>query len=82
MRLHYAWKYPFLRPPTKMVVERYNKKHHTSLHDMLARKAEAQAAVDPAAPSPSQASPASTLTAEASGVGQEGEEAVAAAAEM
>lgn len=39
VRLHYAWKYTFLRPENKMVVDRYNKKHHTSLHAMLARQA-------------------------------------------
>ena len=27
-RLHYNWKYSFLRPTTKEVVERYNAKHH------------------------------------------------------
>jgi hypothetical protein len=30
-RLHYNWKYEFLRPTVKAVVDRYNRQHHPDL---------------------------------------------------
>ena len=45
VRLHYAWKYKFLRTSSNdETVKRYNKKHHASLAAMLERNAEAAAA--------------------------------------
>lgn len=96
VRLHYAWKYPFLRPPNKEIVDRYNKKHHGALHAMLARQAEAGKSMGtPAAqaPEPEEASspqvattPVATEALRESGViGREmieGEEAVEAAAQL
>ena len=60
VRLHYAWKYPFLRPPNTEIVDcRYNKKHHATLHAMLARQAAAATSTElPSAQSPSAQFPA------------------------
>ena len=84
VRLHYAWKYAFLRAPNKDIVDRYNKKHHPALHDMLARQAEVGQAAEssPSQPGPSQASAVATEELrESSPIGREMiecEEAVAA----
>ena len=43
VRLHYAWKYSFLRAPVAEIVNRYNAKYHPALHAMLRRQAEAAA---------------------------------------
>ena len=70
------------------VVDRYNQKHHASLHAMLAKQAEAAAnvegkgAVAAAAAGEAEATTCASAVADASGPGREmveGEEAVAAA---
>lgn len=35
VRLHYNYKYPFLRPSNKEVVDKYNAKHHPNLAQLL-----------------------------------------------
>ena len=73
-----------MRPSNKQVVDRYNQKHHASLHAMLAKQAETAAnvegkgAVAAAAAGEAEATTCASAVAEASGPGR-GEEAVAAA---
>ena len=52
VRLHYNWKYPFLRPTSEEVVKRYLEKFHKK-----------EAAAPPPAPQPADAPAAPTPTA-------------------
>ena len=84
VRLHYAWKYPFLRPPVAEVVNRYNAKHHPALHAMLSRKAEAALASTGELPSSAEAVATEELRERSSLAREmiEGEDAVAAVADL
>ena len=53
VKLHYNWKYPFLRPNVAEVIARYNKKFRPTVHAKLVAAALASAAAASAAGSSS-----------------------------
>jgi len=62
VKLHYNYKYPFLRIPVQTVVKRYLEKHHTDLAAMLERDA-ARAVAASTEAGPTQTETPSTSTA-------------------
>ena len=59
VKLHYNWKYPFVRPTTKQIIERYNQKFRPTVYAKLVAAAAAAAAPAQAAGSSSMAPPQS-----------------------
>ena len=53
VKLHYNWKYEFLRPTVKEIIARYNKKFRPTVHTKLVAAASAAAAAAMAAGSSS-----------------------------
>jgi len=53
-KLHYDWKYKFLHPTSKQVVDRYNQKFRPSVHSRLAAAASSSAASSSSAPAPAE----------------------------
>ena len=51
VKLHYNWKYAFLRPTVKEIIARYNKKFRPTVHAKLATAASAAASAAAAAAS-------------------------------
>ena len=52
VKLHYNWKYQFLRPTVKEIIMRYNKKFHPTVHaKLVAAATSSSAASSPAASS-------------------------------